>query len=191
MAQAATTTAQPTAPPRPGTWTIDPAHTSIEAVARHLMVSRVRGRFESFSGTVDVAEDPTESTAAVTIDAASINTNEDKRDAHLRSPDFLDADNHPQITFRSTAVEHIEGNRYRVTGELTIRGETREIAIDVDYFGVAVDPWGNDRAFLRGTTTLNREDWNMTWNQALEAGGVMVGKQLDVELDVQLVRADE
>lgn len=185
-----TTTQQTQAPPQAGTWTIDPAHSSITAIARHMMVSRVRGRFESFSGTVEVAEDPEESTATLTIDADSINTNEQDRDEHLRSGDFLDAANHPHLRFESTDVEHVEGDRYRVTGDLTIRGETRPVTIDVEYLGLREDPWGNERAFVRGETTLNREDWDMTWNQVLEAGGVMVGKELDVELDVQLVRAE-
>lgn len=176
--------------PATGTWTIDPAHSSITAIARHMMVSRVRGRFESFSGTVEIADDPTDSTATASIDAKSINTNQDKRDEHLRSGDFLDADNHPQLTFDSTRVEQAGDGEYRVVGDLTIRGRTNPVTIDVEFLGVTGDPWGNDRAFLRGETTLNREDWDITWNQALEAGGVMVGKKLDVDLEIQLVRED-
>lgn len=185
-----TRTTAATAPPEPGTWVIDPAHSSIEAIARHMMVSKVRGRFESFSGAVEVAEDPVESTIEVSIDAASINTNEESRDGHLRSADFLAADEHPELTFTSTRIEHVADARYRVRGELTIRGVTRPVELDVDYFGVDTDPFGQRRALLRATTELNREDWEMTWNQALEAGGVLVGRTLEVEIDVQLVAAD-
>jgi polyisoprenoid-binding protein YceI len=179
------------APPAPGRWVIDPAHSSIEAIARHMMVSKVRGRFESFSGTVEVGEDPTESAIDISIDAKSINTNEEQRDQHLRSADFLDADEHPQLTFTSTRIEHVEGDSYRVIGELTIRGETHPVELDVDYFGVNTDPFGSERALFQATTKLNREDWDMTWNQALETGGVLVGKKLDVAIDVQLVPAED
>lgn len=180
-----------TTPPEPGTWVIDQAHSSIEAIARHMMVSKVRGRFESFSGTIDVAEDPTDSQIDIAIDAKSINTNEDQRDQHLRSEDFLHADEHPQLTFRSTRIDHREGERYHVIGELTIRGESHPVELDVDYFGVNTDPFGNERALFQATTELNREDWGMTWNQTLETGGLFVGKKLDVEIDVQLVRPDQ
>ena len=179
------------APPAPGTWVIDPSHSSIEAIARHMMVSKVRGRFESFSGTIDVAEEPTDSQIDVSIDAKSINTNEDKRDQHLRSEDFLHADEHPQLTFTSARIEHVEGDRYRVIGDLTILGESHPVELDVDYFGVNTDPFGTERALFQATTELNREDWDMTWNQTLETGGLFVGKKLDVEVDVQLVPADE
>lgn len=185
-----TTTDQPT-PPETGTWVIDPAHSSIEAIARHMMVSKVRGRFESFSGTIEVADDPTRSEVEVSIDAKTINTNEDKRDQHLRSEDFLYADEYPQLAFESTDIEHVEGNRYRMVGDLTIRGETEPVELDVEYFGTDVDPFGNERALFQATTTLNRENWNMTWNKALETGGLFVGKELAVELDVQLVRAED
>jgi polyisoprenoid-binding protein YceI len=175
------------APPAPGRWVIDPAHSSIEAIARHMMVSKVRGRFESFSGTVQVGDDPTESAIDISIDAKSINTNEEQRDQHLRSADFLDADEHPQLTFTSTGIEHVEGDSYRVIGELTIRGETHPVELDVDYFGVNTDPFGSERALFQATTKLNREDWDMTWNQALETGGVLVSKTLQVELEIQAV----
>lgn len=180
-----------TAPPRAGTWVIDPAHSSIEVIARHMMVSKVRGRFESFSGIIEVGEDPADSRVEVSIDAKSINTAEEKRDQHLRSEDFLNADEHPQLTFVSTNVEHIEDDRYRLVGDLTIRGETHAVELDVDYFGVNQDPWGSERALFQATTELDREDWDITWNQALETGGVLVGRKLQVELDIQLVPQDE
>jgi polyisoprenoid-binding protein YceI len=183
------TTTGPTAPPAPGTWMVDPAHSSIQAVARHMMVSRVRGRFESFTGEVRVSDDPVDSTVRVEIEASSINTNEEKRDAHLRSPDFLDADNHPHLVFESTRLTHVDGDRYELDGDLTIRGETHPVTLEVTYFGVNTDPWGGHRALFRATAQLDRETWKMTWNQALETGGVLVGKKLDIELDVQLVQA--
>lgn len=185
------TRTEATAPPKAGTWVIDPAHSSIEAIARHMMVSKVRGRFESFSGTLEVGEDPTDSSVEVWIDAKSINTAEEKRDQHLRSPDFLDADEHPQLNFRSTEIEHLEGDRYRMVGDLTIRGESHPVELDVQYFGTNQDPWGSERALFQATTELDRENWDITWNQALETGGVLVGKKLKVELDVQLVPQDE
>lgn len=174
-------------PPEPGTWVIDPAHSSIEAIARHMMVSKVRGRFEGFSGTIEVADDPTDSRVEVSIDAKTIDTNEEKRDQHLRSEDFLHVDEYPQLRFESSGIEHVEGNRYRMAGDLTIRGETHPVELDVDYFGTDTDPFGSERALFRATTTLDREDWGITWNKALETGGLFVGKELDVELDVQLV----
>jgi polyisoprenoid-binding protein YceI len=180
-------TAGQAAPPQAGSWVIDPAHSSIEAVARHMMVSRVRGRFESFSGRIEVAPDPTDSTVSVTIDAKSLNTNEEKRDTHLRSEDFLAVDDHPQMRFESTRIEHVEDSSYRVFGELTIRGVTRPVELAVDYFGVSEDPWGSPRALFRATTKLDREDWGMTWNQALETGGVLVGRKVSIELDITAV----
>lgn len=185
------TAAGTTAPPAAGRWVIDPAHSSIEAIARHMMVSKVRGRFESFSGEIEVGEEPTDSEVSVEIDAASINTNEEHRDTHLRSGDFLNAEDHPKLSFTSTEIDHVEGDSYRVVGDLTIRGETQPITLDVDYFGVNTDPWGGDRALFRATARLDRENWNMTWNQALETGGVLVGKKLEIELDIQLVPASD
>ena len=178
-------------PPGPGTWVIDPAHSSIEAVARHMMVSKVRGHFGSFSGAVEVAEEPAESTVQVSIDAKTIDTNEEKRDQHLRSEDFLHADEYPQLEFESREIEHLEGNRYRMFGDLTIRGETEPVELDVDYFGTDTDPFGSERALFQATTTLNRENWGITWNKTLETGGLFVGKELDVELDIQLVPEED
>lgn len=178
-------------PPDPGTWVIDPAHSSIEAIARHMMVSKVRGHFGSFSGTVEVADEPTESTVRVSIDAKTIDTNEEQRDQHLRSEDFLHADEYPQLEFGSREVEHVDGNRYRMVGDLTIRGETNEVELDVDYFGTDTDPFGSERALFQATTTLNREDWGITWNKALETGGLFVGKELEVQLDIQLVPEED
>lgn len=175
------------APPQPGRWVADPSHSTIEASTRHMMITKVRGRFDSFRATVDVAEDPTESAVSVAIDANSINTHDEGRDGHLKSPDFLAVDDYPELAFTSTAIEHVEGDRYRLTGDLTIRGATHPVVLDVDYFGVTPDPWGGQRALFRATTQLERATWDMTWNVALETGGVLVGKKLDVEIELQLV----
>jgi len=173
--------------PSAGTWVIDPDHTSIEAVARHMMFTKVRGRLHEFSGAIHVDEDPTKSWAEATIKAASIDTNAADRDDHLRSPDFLDAETFPEITFKSTKLSSRNKGRFEVTGDLTIRGETRPVTLDVDFHGVATDPWGQAKAAFTATGKLQREDWGMTWNQALEAGGVLVSKSLDLEIEAQTI----
>jgi len=173
--------------PQAGAWVIDPAHSSIEAVARHMVITKVRGRFEDFSGTIHVDEDPTKSRAEVAIKAASINTNAPDRDAHLRSPDFLNSDEYPELTFRSTRLSHKRDNRFEVVGDLTIRGETQPVTLEVKLGGVVTDPFGQTKALFSASTKLERETWGMNWNQALEAGGVLVSKSLDVEIEVQAV----
>ena len=153
--------------PTAGTWEIDPAHTSVEGTVRHLMVSKVRARFTSFSGTVQVADDITDSTVEVSIDARSIDTSNGDRDQHLRSPDFLDVENHPTITFRSNAVQHVEGDRYQVPGTLTIRGVTKPVTLDVSYFGLQTDPYGNTKAGFEATAEFDRDDFDVNWNLSL------------------------
>lgn len=175
--------------PAPGTWVFDSAHSSLEAVARHLVVSKVRGRFGSFEGRVEIGEDLTDSHVEVTIEATSIDTNEPDRDAHLRSEDFLDAENYPELRFESDRIERTGDERFEVEGTLTIRGTSAPVTVDVQYLGLFTDPWGNEKAAFTGSTNLRRADWGMTWNQALETGGVLVGKELEVELNVQLQRA--
>jgi polyisoprenoid-binding protein YceI len=173
--------------PQAGEWVFDPAHSSIEAVARHMVVTKVRGKFEDISGTLHIEEDPTKSWAEVSIKAASINTSAPDRDAHLRSPDFLNADEFPELTFRSTKLSHKGGNRFEVEGDLTIRGETRPVTLDVEFEGVVTDPFGQTKALFSASTKLEREQWGMNWNQALETGGVLVSKSLDVEIEIQAV----
>lgn len=173
--------------PQAGDWVIDPAHTSIEAVARHMVITKVRGRFEEFSGSIHIDEDPTKSWAEVAIKAASINTNAPDRDAHLHSPDFLNADEYPELIFKSTGLSHKRDNRFEVVGDLTIRGETKPVTLDVEFGGVVTDPFGQTKALFSATTKLERETWGMNWNQALEAGGVLVSRSLDVEIEVQAV----
>lgn len=174
--------------PAPGTWRIDPAHSSVEFVARHLMVSKVRGRFGSLEGTIHVDEEPERSTVEVQIDAASIDTGEPKRDEHLRSPDFLDVERYPSLTFRSTSAERTGQRTLRVKGELTIRDVTRPVALDVEYQGIVLDPWGNSRAGFTASAEIDREEFGVTWNQALETGGVLVGRKLSIEIEIAAVR---
>jgi polyisoprenoid-binding protein YceI len=173
--------------PQTGDWVIDPAHSSIEAVARHMVVTKVRGHFEEFSGTVHIDEDPSKSWAEASMKAASINTNAPDRDAHLRSPDFLNADEFPELTFKSTRLGHQVGNRFEVVGDLTIRGETHPVILDVAFGGVVTDPFGQTKALFSASTKLEREKWGVNWNQALETGGVLVSKSLDVEIEIQAV----
>ncbi|HJP65211.1 MAG TPA: YceI family protein [Actinomycetota bacterium] len=173
--------------PVAGTWTFDKAHTTLMGEARHLMVTKVRGRFAEFEGTIHVAEVPEDSFVEVEIQAASIDTGNPDRDAHLRSPDFLDVEQHPSLTFRSTGLELGEGPRFRLPGELTIRGVTRPVVLDAEFLGVNGDPWGNTRVGFSATTEIDREEFGMTWNAALETGGVLVSKTVKIELDVQAV----
>ncbi|HZQ29158.1 MAG TPA: YceI family protein [Acidimicrobiales bacterium] len=176
--------------PVPGTWTIDKAHSSVEFVVRHLMVSKVRGRFADFSGAIEVGEDPTATSVSVSIDASTITTGDDTRDGHLRSADFFEAEAHPAVTFTSTKVEG-SGEEWKLYGDLTVRGVTKPVVLDVEYAGLTGDPWGNVRIGFSASTELDREDWGLTWNQALETGGVLVGKKIKVELEVEAIRAAE
>jgi polyisoprenoid-binding protein YceI len=175
--------------PTAGTWTLDTAHSAVEVVARHLMVSKVRGRFASVTGTVEVAEDVAQSRVSVEIDAASISTNDPKRDGHLVSDDFLAVESHPTITFTADRAVHVDGDHWKLPGRLTIRGVTRDVELDVTYHGLHPDPWGNTHAAFSATAEVDREDFGITWNQALETGGVLVSRRLEVELEVQLVPA--
>ena len=174
-----------------GTYAIDPTHSRIGFVARHAMVSKVRGSFNDFegSGYFD-AEDPAKSHLQLTIQAASIDTRNADRDGHLKSNDFFDMENHPQITFASTAVEPVDAETYRVTGDLTIKGVTKPVTVAFEYTGTAVDPFGNTRIGLEGKATVNRKDWGVNWNAALEAGGVLVGEKVTLEFEVSAIRTD-
>lgn len=171
--------------PRAGLYDIDRTHSAVEFVARHLMVSRVRGRFTDFSGTVIVAEEPEQSHVEVTIATGSITTNEPARDAHLRSADFFDVENHPTAEFRSTAVEHVGGEHWKVTGDLTLHGVTRPVVLDVEFAGATPTPFGTNAIGFTATTEIDREDWGLTWNAAVETGGVVVGKRVRIEIEVE------
>jgi polyisoprenoid-binding protein YceI len=172
-----------------GTYTIDPTHSRIGFVARHAMVTKVRGSFNEFAGTGYFdAENPAASHAELTIQAASIDTRNADRDGHLRSNDFFDMENHPEIRYVSTKVEHVEDDTYRVTGDLTIKGVTKPVTVDFEYTGSAVDPFGNQRVGFEGKATVNRKDWGVTWNAALEAGGVLVSEKVTLEFEVSAIR---
>jgi polyisoprenoid-binding protein YceI len=171
-------------------WNIDATHSGINFSIRHMVVSKVRGRFAKYTGKVDLDDgDLTRSFVEATIDASSIDTGTPQRDAHLLSPDFFDVETFPELRFRSTRIEKGAGDRYRVVGDLTIRDVTREVSLDVEYGGRAKDPWGNERIGFVATTSLDRKDFGLGWNQLLEAGGVLVGDHVDVELEVQAVKA--
>jgi polyisoprenoid-binding protein YceI len=174
--------------PAAGQWDLDPAHTSVEFQVKHLMVAKVRGRFAGARGVLVIAEDPVESTAEITIAASTIDTGVDDRDAHLKSPDFLEVDKFPEITFRSTGLEHAGGGDWTLHGELTIHGVTRPVTLATEYNGVTGDPWGGTRVAFSAETRIDREEWGLTWNQALEAGGWLVGKDIKITLEVEAVR---
>lgn len=174
--------------PASGTYGLDVSHSHVGFVVRHLMVAKVRGRFAAFTGTVDIADDPAASSVHVDIDVASIDTRDEQRDGHLRSADFFDADNHPQMSFRSTKVAHASGDRWLVDGDLTIRGVTKPVQLTVEFEGAAVDPWGNAKIGFSATGELDREAFGLTWNQSLETGGVLVGKTVKLEIEAELVR---
>ena len=173
-----------------GTYTIDQSHSQIGFTARHAMVTKVRGAFNDFegSGYFD-AENPANSKISVTIKAASIDTRNADRDAHLKSNDFFSMDEFPEITFVSTAVKKVSEESYKITGDLTIKGVTKSITIDFDFTGSVVDPWGNTRIGFEGMTTVNRKDWGVNWNTALEAGGVLVSEKINLEFEISAVRS--
>jgi polyisoprenoid-binding protein YceI len=172
------------------TWNIDAAHSGINFSIRHMVVSKVRGRFTKFSGTLRLDDgDLTRSSVEATIDAASVDTGTAQRDTHLRSPDFFDVERFPELRFRSTRIEKLDSDRYRVVGELTIRDVTREVTLDAEYAGRGKDPWGNERVAFAAKAALDRKDFGLGWNQVLEAGGVLVGDRVEIELDLQVVNA--
>ena len=175
-----------------GTYTIDPSHTRIGFVARHAMVTKVRGAFNDFEGTLHLdGTDPARSTARVRIDAASIDTRNAQRDEHLRSNDFLDMENYPEITFQSTEAKQLDDTTFQLTGDLTIKGITKPVTVDFTFEGAAKDPFGNERVGFEGAVTINRKDWGVNWNAALEAGGVLVSEKVTLEFDVSAVRSGD
>jgi polyisoprenoid-binding protein YceI len=172
-----------------GSYAIDPTHSRIGFVARHAMVTKVRGSFNEFAGTGELdLEHPSNSRIDLTIQTASIDTRNADRDAHLRSNDFFDMENHPQIRFVSTTTDRVDSDHYRVTGDLTIKGVTKPVSVEFEFTGAAVDPYGNQRVGFEGTTTINRKDWGVSWNAALEAGGVLVGEKVVLEFEVSAIR---
>jgi polyisoprenoid-binding protein YceI len=174
--------------PAAGTYVIDPTHTRIGFVARHLMVTKVRGSFRDFSGSITVGEDVASSTAEATMQTASIDTGTPDRDAHLRSGDFLEIEKYPTITFANAEVVRQKGAELTVVGDLTIKGVTKQVTLDVELDGVAKDPWGNEKLAVTARTEIDREDFGMTWNVALETGGVLVSKKIVIEIEAQAAR---
>jgi polyisoprenoid-binding protein YceI len=171
--------------PKPGTWVIDPAHSMVEFEARHLMVAKVKGRFGEFDGVITVAEDPRDSSVDVVVHAASLDTRAQDRDEHLRTADFFEVDKYPEMRFVSTSVSHDGDEDWSIHGDLTIHGVTRPVTLKTAYNGQARDPWGGQRAFFSAGTTIDREEWGLTWNQALEAGGWLVGRDIRITLEVE------
>ena len=172
-----------------GSYTIDAAHTRIGFVARHAMVTKVRGSFNEFTGSVVVdAEKPEQSTAELAIKVDSIDTRNADRDGHLRSNDFLDLATYPEITFTSTAVQQVDDSSVKLTGDLTVKGVTQSITIDFDYEGAATDPFGNQRLGFEGSHVISRKDYGLTWNATLETGGVLVSDKITLEFEVSLVK---
>jgi polyisoprenoid-binding protein YceI len=172
----------------PGVWNVDPSHSIVGFTARHLMITKVRGRFTSFTGTVTVPENPLDSKVEAHVDLGSVTTGDDQRDAHLKSADFFNIDQHPTMTFSSTGIKETGGD-YLLTGDLTVAGKTRSVDFDLSFDGVQKDPWGGTRAGFTAEAEISRKDWEMTWNVALETGGVLVGDKVKIELDVELVKA--
>jgi polyisoprenoid-binding protein YceI len=174
--------------PAAGTWRIDPGHAEVGFIGRHFGLTRIRGRFTGVTGDVTIGDDLAASLVEVVIDMASVSSGDQTRDDHLRSADLFDVESHPTATFRSTDVE-VNGASGTLTGDLTIKDTTRPVALDVDYLGHAHDPWNNDRAVFSASCTINREDWGLTWNMVLEAGGLLVSKDVRLEIEVELIRA--
>ena len=173
-------------------WVIDASHSQVTFTVRHMMIANVRGRFENFSGSVDFNEqDPARSSVEVQIEAASINTRDEKRDGHLKSADFLEVEKHPYLTFKSKRVQKTGDSSGRITGDLTIRGVTREVVLDVDYNGQAKSPWGTTSAGFTASTKINRKDWGLNWNVALETGGLLVGDEVKIDIELEIVKQPE
>jgi polyisoprenoid-binding protein YceI len=171
-----------------GAWKVDPGHAEVGFVGRHFGLTKIRGRFVGVDATVVIARDVEQSSVDVVIDMASVNSGDIARDDHLRSADFFDVAAHPRATYRSSSLA-VDGDRGRMTGDLTIKGVTRPVTLDVELLGTATDPWGNERLVLSARGRINREDWGLTWNVVLEAGGLLVSKELTLEIEVELIRA--
>jgi polyisoprenoid-binding protein YceI len=176
--------------PPPGVYDIDPAHTTVEFVARH-MLSKVRGSFRDFAGSITVGERPEDSRVDVEVDTASVTTGNEQRDQHLQSSDFFEVDAHPKMTFRSTSFRPTGGTRFELTGDLSIKGITRPVTLEGEFLGWGKDAWGNDRVFAEARTRVNREDWGLLWNMAVELSGVLVARDVDLEIQVQAAKAPQ
>lgn len=172
----------------PGTWTLDPTHTSVSFVVRHMMVAKVRGKFSDFAAEIEIATDPRQSSLTATVQMASIDTGNADRDGHLRTNDFFDIDNHPTMTLAATGFDG-SGERYTMHADLTIRGVTRPVDFDLEFAGVGKDPWGATRAGFSASATINRKDFGIEWNAPLETGGLLVGENVQIEIDAEIIQA--
>jgi polyisoprenoid-binding protein YceI len=171
------------------TWVIDASHSHVQFTARHMMISKTRGRFHNFTGTVQFDEqNPAASSVSVEIDTASIDTRDEKRDGHLKSPDFLDVANYPTMSFVSKRIEVVDDSHGKIYGDLTIRGVTREVVLETEYNGQALAPWGTTSAGFTASTKINRKDWGLNWNVALETGGVLVGEEISIDIELEIVK---
>src|SRR3954471_16327277 len=179
-----TATAVPT-----GTWNVDPAHSSVEFQVKHLGIATVKGHFSDFEGTLEIGSEGVPTTAYGSVKVDSVDTREEQRDAHLRSPDFFDAETHPELTFRSTAIEPVDEDTFKVTGELSIHGVTQPVTFDAEVQGVEQDPWGNERFAVEITGQIKRSDFGMTFNQALGSGNMLVSDKVKISLDISAVKA--
>ena len=170
----------------PTVWKIDPSHSQVQFAVKHMMFSTVRGSFRTFEGQIETPGDPRQGSVTFSIDGNSVDTGDAKRDEHLRSQDFFESAGHPYITFVSTKVEPAHGDRFKIDGDLTIRGITNPVTLDAEYHGSSTNPWGQEVAGYSATTTINREDYNVSWNTALEQGGVLVGKDVKITLELEV-----
>ena len=171
----------------PGTWNIDASHSTVGFVARHLMVTKVRGRFTDFSGTITIAEDPLQSSVVATVQLGSVSTGDDGRDGHLKGADFFDTEHFQTMEFASTSIAP-KGSDYVLNGNLTIKGVTKPVSFDLEFDGVNADPWGNTKVGFTAETEINRKDWGLEWNVALETGGVLVSEKVKIQLDIQAAK---
>jgi polyisoprenoid-binding protein YceI len=169
-----------------GTWTIDPSHSEVGFSVRHLMVAKVKGTFETFEGTITIAENPLESSVTAEVDLSSINTRDEQRDGHLRSADFFEVENHPKLTFTSTSVEP-DGGDFKVTGDLTIKGVTKPVVLDLEFNGVHPDPWGGTRSGFSAETEISRKEFGVDFEIPMDGGGVVVGDKIKITLEVEAV----
>jgi polyisoprenoid-binding protein YceI len=187
-----TTTESPKLAPVSGAYALDPSHSRIGFVARHAMVTKVRGSFTDLegSGHFDL-DNPSNSNAELVISVDSVDTGSDDRNDHLRGADFFDAETFPEIRFTSTSVEKVGGSTFRLTGDLTIKGVTKPVTVDLDFEGPALDPFGNQRVGFEGRAVVNRKDWGLTWNAALETGGLLVSEKITLEFDVSAIRSGD
>lgn len=175
--------------PQPGTYKIDASHSPVEFVARHLMIAKVRGRFTDLEGAITIGERPEDSSVEVVVGTASVSTGDEGRDTHLRSADFFDVEQFPEMKFRSTTVRPGANGTFELDGELTIRDITRPVTLRGEFDGAAASPWGDERIAFSVSAEVNREDWGLTWNKALESGGFVVGKKATLDIGVEAIRA--